>query len=105
MNIKFIILLILSLIMGIVFFVAGFYFLSKKYIIKLNEATPDKSPEKLKKNEIRSKGCGYVAFGVGGITLTWAFLMFLMPSAIYLLALIYMIFLIIAFIFISYVFR
>jgi len=105
MSAKFVILFVLSILMGIVFFGLGFYFLSQKYISQLNEASAEKSEEAFKKNRFKAKGTGYVSIGFGAITLVWAMMMFMFPALLSLLALIYMIFLAIAFLSLYFVFR
>lgn len=105
MSVKLIILFVLSLIMGVAFTTAGFYFLSQKYLDSLNEATSEKSEEALKKNMFKAKGTGYVAIAFGAVTLVWAAAMFMFPQILSALALIYMIFLAIAFLFLYFVFR
>jgi len=96
MSIKFYILFVASILMGIMFMVAGFYFLSPKFINKLNEAAPEKSEEIFKKNRFKAKGSAYVALSIGAITLVWAALMFLMPQALNIFVLVYMVLLMIA---------
>ncbi len=90
--------------MGFVFLGVGIHFLSKKFLNKLNEASSN-NQELLKHNQIKAKGSGYVALALGALTLVWAILFLLIPSAIPLLALIYMIFLIISFLVLTFVFR
>lgn len=97
MNTKIIILFILSLIAGIAFFAIGFYFLSQKFLSKLNESSFDKSSESQTKNLFRSKGCGYTTLALGAITLIWGIFLFMFPALAPVLALIYMILLIAAF--------
>ena len=104
MSIKFYILVVLSFLMGFVFLGVGIYFLSKKFLEKLNQAS-SQNAELLKHNQLKAKGSGYVALALGALTLVWAILFLLIPSAIPLLALIYMIFLIISFAFLTFVFR
>lgn len=91
--------------MGIVFTIAGFFFLSQNYLNRLNEASPEKSEEALKKNKFKAKGTGYVSVSFGAITIVWAIMMFMFPQLLSVLALIYMIFLAIAFLFLYFAFR
>jgi len=105
MNPKLIILFVLSLLMGVTFIGVGFYFGSKRFLNKLNESCPTQSPEAFAKNKIRSKGSSIVSLALGGLTLIWGLCLFLFPQIASILALIYMISLIIAFVFISFVFK
>ena len=91
MNGKILVLCILSVVVGIAFFVMGFYFLGGKFLRLLNESAVVKSEEMFKKNEKRAKSCGYVSMGLGGITFVWAILMFMFPSIASMLGLIYMV--------------
>lgn len=105
MNTKIIILFILSLIAGIAFFAIGFYFLSQKFLSKLNDSSFDKSSESQTKNLFRSKGCGYTSLALGAITLVWGVFLFMFPTLASVFALIYMILLIVAFSIIMLVFK
>jgi hypothetical protein len=86
------ILVILSFIAGIAFCAAGVYFLLPRYLDKLNEATSDKSPETQRKNQLRAKSSGYVALGLGALTLVLAFMLISFPQIASPLVLVYMIF-------------
>ena len=90
MNGKILVLCILSIIVGIAFFAMGFYFLGGKFVRMLNESAVVKSEEMFKKNAKRAKSCGYVSFGLGGLTLVWAIFMFMFPNMASILGLIYM---------------
>ena len=90
------ILVILSFIAGLAFLAAGVYFLLPGYLDKLNEAASDKSPENLRKNQLRSKSSGYVALGLGALTLVFAFMLLSFPQIASPLVLVYMIFLLAA---------
>ena len=81
---------ILCFIAGAAFIAAGTYFLTSGFVKKLNEATAEKSPENLKRNLLRAKLTGYVALGLGALTLVWGFLLLLFPQIQAVLALIYM---------------
>lgn len=90
------ILVILSFIAGLAFCAAGVYFLLPGYLNKLNEAAADKSPENLRKNQLRAKSSGYVALGLGALTLVLAFMLISFPQIASPLVLVYMIFLLAA---------
>lgn len=102
---KLIILFILSLFMGVVFIVLGFYFYGKKFLNKLIEASPVKDEKTMKKITLKAKGSAYVSFGLGGLTIVWGIVLFCMPAITSILAFVYMIMLIIAFIFLTFVFK
>lgn len=105
MNPKTTILFILSIVMSIIFIIVGFYFGSKKFLNKLDEACSNPSAETFSKNKIRSKGSSIVSLALGSLTLVWGICLFFFPQLINILALIYMIFLIIAFVFITFIFK
>ena len=90
------ILVILSFIAGLAFLAAGVYFLLPGYLDKLNEAASDKSPENLRKNQLRAKSSGYVALGLGALTLVFAIMLLSFPQIASPLVLVYMIFLLAA---------
>ena len=90
------ILIILSFIAGLAFFAAGVYFLLPGYLNKLNEAAADKSPENLRRNALRAKSSGYVALGLGALTLVFAFMLLSFPQIASPLVLVYMFFLLAA---------
>ena len=90
------ILVILFFIAGIAFCAAGVYFLLPGFLEKLNEAAADKSPEGLRKNQLRAKSSGYVALGLGALTLVLAFMLIGFPQIASPLVLVYMIFLLAA---------
>lgn len=90
------ILVILSFIAGLAFLAAGVYFLLPGYLDKLNEAASDKSPENLRKNQLRAKSSGYVALSLGALTLVFAFMLLSFPQIALPLVLVYMIFLLAA---------
>ena len=90
------ILIILSFIAGLAFCAAGVYFLLPGYLDKLNEAASDKSPENLRKNQLRAKASGYVALSLGALTLVFAFMLLSFPQIASPLVLVYMIFLVAA---------
>ena len=91
MNVKIIILGILALLAGLVFIAAGIYFLSQKFLDKINESKNDR------KNAFRAKGSGLTAISLGVLTLVWGLMLFTFPQIAAPLALVYMIFLIAAF--------
>ena len=86
------ILIILSFIAGLAFCAAGVYFLLPGYLEKINEAAADKSPEGLRKNQLRAKSSGYVALGLGALTLVLAFMLLSFPQIASALVLVYMFF-------------
>ena len=86
------ILVILSFIAGVAFCAAGVYFLLPGFLDKLNEAAADKSPETQRKNQLRAKSSGYVALGLGALTLVLAFMLISFPQIASPLVLVYMIF-------------
>jgi len=87
---------ILSIIAGLAFISAGIYFLSGKYLNKLNEATPEQTSENLAKNKLRAKASGYVGLGIGALTIMFGIMLFLFPGISAALALTYMIILMIS---------
>ncbi len=97
MNNKIIVLFVLCLISGIVFIAAGVYFLSNKYLEKINEVSSKNSVDYEKKNKIKCKIYGYSSIAIGALTLVWGIAVKLMPESIYILALVYMIVLVITF--------
>ena len=90
------ILIILGFIAGLAFCAAGVYFLLPRYLDKLNEATADKSPENLRRNALRAKASGYVALGLGALTLVFSFMLLSFPQIASPLVLVYMFFLLAA---------
>jgi len=90
------ILIILSFIAGLAFCAAGAYFLLPRFLDKLNEATADKSPENLRRNALRAKASGYVALGLGALTLVFSFMLLSFPQIASPLVLVYMFFLLAA---------
>ncbi len=90
------ILIILSFIAGLAFCAAGVYFLLPGYLDKLNEAAADMSPESLRKNQLRAKSSGYVALGLGALTLVLAFMLLTFPQIASAMVLVYMFFLLAA---------
>ena len=90
------ILIILSFIAGAAFFAAGIYFLLPGFLDKLNEAASDKSEENLRKNQLRAKSSGYVALGLGALSIVFAFMLISFPQIASALVLTYMIFLLAA---------
>lgn len=90
------ILIILFFIAGVAFCAAGVYFLLPGFLDKLNEAASDKSPENLRKNQLRAKASGYVALGLGALTLVLGFMLISFPQIASPLVLVYMLFLLAA---------
>lgn len=91
MNGKVIILGILAIIAGLAFITCGIYFLSQKFLDKINESKNDR------KNAFRAKGSGITAISLGFLTIIWGLMLFTFPQIAAVLALVYMIFLIGAF--------
>lgn len=94
---KIVLLFVLSLISGILFIMAGFYFLSKKYLEKMNEFSAKTKVDYKKANEKKCKIYGYSSIAIGAITAVWGIFVKLIPESVYMLALVYMIVLVIAF--------
>ena len=90
------VLIILSFIAGLAFCAAGVYFLLPQFLDKLNEAASDKSPETQRKNQLRAKSSGYVALGLGALTIAFAFMMLSFPQITSPLVLVYMFFMLAA---------
>ena len=90
------VLIILSFIAGLAFCAAGVYFLLPQFLDKLNEAASDKSPETQRKNQLRAKSSGYVALGLGVLTIVFAFMMLSFPQITSPLVLVYMFFMLAA---------
>lgn len=90
------ILSILSIIAGIAFTAAGVYFLTPGYLNKLNTATSELSPEKVAKNKLRAKACGYIGLGIGALTVVFGIFLFIFPELSSVLVLIYMVTLLIS---------
>ena len=86
----------ISFVMAIIFIAVGIYFLSSKFLDKLNEASSVKSEEAFRKNKFRAKGCGLVSLGVGFLTFVWALIIISFPMILNALALVYMLFILAA---------
>ena len=91
MTAKILLLAILSIFAGLSFIIVGIYFLSQKFLDKLNESNSDK------RNEFRAKGSGLTSISLGALTIVWALLLFSFPEISKYISLIYMFFLILAF--------
>ena len=91
MTAKILLLAILSIFAGLSFIIVGIYFLSQKFLDKLNESNSDK------RNEFRAKGSGLTSIALGALTIVWALLLFSFPDISKYISLIYMFFLILAF--------
>ena len=89
---KLILLCIFSILMSVVFIGVGIYFMSERFLEKLNEASSVKSEEVFKKNKFRSKGCGMVSLSLGFLTIVWIAVIFTFPAILNVLALVYMFF-------------
>ena len=93
---KTLLLSILFIIAGLSFIGAGIYFLSSRFLNKLNEAAPQKTDEIFRKNTFRAKGSGYTAIGLGALTVVWSIITFLIPQAAAIMGLVYLFILMIA---------
>jgi len=101
---KYIVLLILSVLAGAGFIACGIYFLSEGFVKKLNEAVAfDETKKKL--NKFKAKGSGYMALGIGGLTLVFACFICLMPELVPVLGLVYMIILVLGFVSLTIIFK
>ncbi|MCQ2592305.1 MAG: hypothetical protein MJ188_05930 [Treponema sp.] len=95
---KIIFLVVMAFVAGFSFLATGFYFLSKRFLQKLNESVGPAADEKAQKhNNFRAKGCGYVSLGIGALTLVFAIFILMIPQIAVILSLVYMILLIFAF--------
>lgn len=102
---KYIVLMILSIIAGVGFICCGVYFLSNRFIQKLNEANAFDEGKK-KHNMFKAKGSGYLALGIGALTLVFACFIALMPATLLpVLAVIYMVILVIGFLALTVIFK
>ncbi len=90
MTTKILLLAISFIVAGISFILVGIYFISTKFLDKLNQASAQNDSETLKKNTLRSKGCGYTSIGLGAFTIVWGIITFLIPQAAAIFGLIYM---------------
>ena len=99
------ILSILSIIAGTVFTAAGVYFLTERYLQKMNDASPEKSQEILAKNKFRAKTSGYTGLGIGALTIMFGIMLILFPTIAPALALAYMVILMIACIILMVVYK
>lgn len=99
MSAKLVFLAVMAIIAGFSFIAAGIYFLSQKFLDKLNESAASETDADvvLRKNQFRAKGSGLTAVSLGVLTLVWALMLFSFPQIVPALALVYMIFLIGAF--------
>lgn len=97
MTVKILIFTILSFLVGLGFIFSGIYFLSEKFLEKLNEADPEKSEKSARRNAFRAKGTGLVALSVGALTLAFAAMLIVFAPIAAALALVYMIILVLAF--------
>ena len=104
---KIIVQAVLSLMAGAAFNAVGIYFLSSKFLDKLNEASPknDEDDSLKRKNAFRAKGSGYTSLALGALTLVQALLLFTFPAAASWLSLIYLFFIMIAVLILVFVFR
>ena len=109
MSAKVIVLGVLSIITGIALCAVGIYFLSQKFLQKLNDSFQSESEvlsdEVKNKNAFRAKGSGLTAIALGAVTFVWGLCMLSLPQIISALVLIYMLFLIAAFLVLYFVFK
>ena len=118
---------VLSIIAGAAFIAVGIYFLSSRFLQKLNEASaplPENNSEAadiknsaqatelqasrealICKNAFRAKGSGYTTLALGALTLVQAFLLFTFPIAASWLSLIYLFFVMAAVLVLVFVFK
>ena len=113
---------VLSIAAGADFIAVGIYFLSSRFLAKLNEASaPAPAPQNaeskaaqdaevtqeavFRRNAFRAKGSGYTALALGALTLAQAFLLFSFPAAASALSLVYLSFILIAVIILVFVFK
>ena len=99
MTIKLVSLAVLAIFAGLLFIGTGIYFLSPKFLSKLNESNNDR------KNEFRAKGSGLTAISLGMLTIVWGIALFSFPQIAAVLALLYMFFLVLAFAVLMTVFK
>lgn len=84
MSAKIIILIAMCVIGGIGFYITGFYF--------------------FRQDNVEIKRCGYIAFAIGAVTCVLGLLIFAVPALAALMVLIYLFFLIIAFLVLYFMF-
>ena len=95
---------LLSLVAGGAFIAVGIYFLSERFLNKINESSSAQTEEVLKKNKFRAKG-RLTTLALGAITLVQALLLFTFPLAASWLSLIYLIFIMAAVLVLVIVFK
>ena len=105
MNGKIIFLAVMCFFMAVVFAAMGIYFLSSRFLQKLNDASAEKSEQIIKKNRLRAKGSGYITVGLAALTLFLGILVLLFSAIAPYLAVSYMILLIIALIILIFLYR
>jgi len=96
---------LLSLVAGGAFIAVGIYFLSERFLNKINESSSAQTEEVLKKNKFRAKGSGLTTLALGAITLVQALLLFTFPLAASWLSLIYLVFIMAAVLVLVIVFK
>ena len=102
MTVKVIFQAVLSILAGAAFIAVGIYFLSSRFLKKLNEASNSNNTEG---NSFRAKGSGYTSIALGAVTLMQALLIFTFPTAASLLSLVYLFFILAAVIILVYIFK
>ena len=96
---------VLSIAAGAAFIAAGIYFLSSRFLQKLNEAAPGQNDDQLRRNAFRAKGSGLTSLALGAVTLVQALLLFTFPAAASALSLAYLFFILIAVIILVFIFK
>ncbi len=105
MNLKIVLLFILSLLMSFVLIAVGIYFASEKFLNKLNESSAIKNVQTFAKNKVRAKGSAYISLGLGALTLVWAVMLIMFPGLSSYLSLIYMAVLFICCVFLVFLYK
>lgn len=100
---KLILVMVLFIIFGLVFIIAGLYFSSEKYLSKIAESVLDeKKSKQIKKT---GKLCGYVSISIGSFTIFCGIICKVLPQLFSVMSLFYVIILIIGFSLISISFK
>lgn len=105
MSAKLIFQAVLGIIAGIAFIAVGFYFLSSRFLGKLNEASPVQSDEAFRKNEMRAKGSGYITLALGALTLVHSLMILTFPQVSNWLSLAYLVLVMISVLVLVFVFK
>ena len=105
MSVKNVIQCCLFVLAGTALLLAGIYFLSGRFLRRLDESSPAQTEDSFRRNRIRAKGSGYTAVSLGVLTLVWAAMLLGFPSLTAALSLVYMFFLLLAVIVLMFIFR